>query len=756
MKAKLFALLGLIIASTGLALILGSAPAQAAGEKYKWIDANTIQASGGLYNNVTAANNGVLNFPKNGNTFIVFSDGDCDITLTIAPSPDNKTGKLTTQGCDEAAAGFDRDITIADSEKGPPVGTFPAPTETGDEGEAAEDKTSCAVDGIGWIICPVMTFLSQIVDSAYSIVATLLGVQPLVTTGEESSKNIYNAWSIMRNFANVAFVIAFLFIIFSQISSIGITNYGIKKMLPRLIISAVLVNVSYWICAVAIDASNIAGASLKELFDSLGSSFAAPTAKLDPSQTGEGWTGIAGAILAGGIAGGIALYVGLSAFIPIILAALVAIITVFLVLALRQALIILLVIIAPLAFVAYLLPNTENLFKKWRGLLQTLLLMYPIISLIFGASALASTVIMTTAGGSGVTEIQKITMQIMGAGVAIIPLALTPIIMKTAGGVLNRFGGFINNPNKGPFDRMRKGADGYRKRQEGRREIRALNGSKLARATSFGKYRRGAKRNAIDAGVASEVKRSQGAYVAQTAINDEAFRNRMAGGRTLGADATPEALNRALAGAVSAQARIEAEEVTAASAVIKSLNLDKTQMQELAMGGKEAGLDGGSNRAIRAAAMQNVVNSHDVDGVNRLLDDVGNMDAKTRESLADSLQNSKEKPAYVGQGTIAGIRQGSAVVNANTGARDVDASGNEISVSQQLAVNAVNNNTYSVDKIANGDKEELEFIAGVAADPDRATNNAQLAANAQTAKTDPKYSGQISKNANVVDDISNL
>lgn len=753
MKAKLFALLGLIIASTGLAFIVGSTPANAAGEKYRWINPTTIEASGGLYNNVTAANNGVLNFPRNGNTFIVFSDGDCDITLTIAPSPDNKTGKLTTQGCDEPAAGFDRDITITSPENGPPVGTFPAPTETGDEGEEAEDKTSCAVDGIGWIICPVVTFLSTIVDAAYSVVSSLLAVQPLMTTGE--TKTIYDAWSTMRNIANVAFVIAFLLIIFSQISNIGITNYGIKKMLPRLIISAVLVNISYWVCAAAIDLSNITGASIKDLFEGIGATFGIPSADATALKSGSGLAGFAGGILAGGVVAGVALYVGLSAFLPMIIAALFAVLMVFILLALRQALIILLVVVAPLAFVAYLLPNTESLFNKWRNLLQVLLLMYPMISAIFGGAALASTLVMASAT-SIADPTQKLVVQIMGAGIAVVPLAATVATLK-ASSALSKFGGrFINDPNKGPFDRMQKSAQGFRKRQEGRREIRALNGSKLARATSFGKYRRSAKRNAIDAGVASEVKRSQGAYVAQTAINDEAFRNRLAGGRTLGADASPEALNRALAGAVSAQARIEADEVTAATAVIKSLNLDKSQMRDLAMGGTQAGLDGGSNRAIRAAAMQNVVNSHDVDGVNSLLDDVGNMDAKTREALADSLQNSKEKPAYVGQGTIAGIRQGSAVVNANTGARDVDASGNEISVSQQLAVNAVNNNTYSVDRIANGDKDELEFIAGVAADPDRATNNAQLAANAQTAKTDPKYSGQISKNANVVDDISNL
>src|SRR5690606_3575128 len=113
------------------------------------------------------------------------------------------------------------------------------------------------------------------------------------------------------------------------------------------------------------------------------------------------------------------------------IAAALAIITVFLVLTLRQALIILLIVIAPLAFVAYLLPNTEDWFTKWRKLLMTLLLMYPIIAVIFGASALASSIVMNSASGD-----YKAVIQIMGACIAILPLAITPVVMKTAGGVL--------------------------------------------------------------------------------------------------------------------------------------------------------------------------------------------------------------------------------------------------------------------------------------------------------------------------------
>jgi hypothetical protein len=625
------------------------------------------------------------------------------------------------------------------------------PPDTGEDAVAS----TCAIDGIGWIICPVVSFMAKIVDAAYDMVASLLAIQPLMTTG--GTAGVYNAWSIMRNFANVAFVIAFLVIIFSQVTSFGITNYGIKKMLPRLIIAAVLVNISYWLCAAAVDISNILGSSLREIFNGIGASIKPPD-NLTSAQTGKGWEGLSAVVLTGtAVAGiGLALYIGLSAFIPILIAVLFAIVTVFLVLALRQALVILLIVVAPLAFVAYLLPNTESLFKKWRDLLKTLLLMYPIIALIFGASALASQVIMTTAGG---TEAQEFVVEIMGAGVAIIPLAITPVVMKTTGSVLNRFGGAINNPSKGPFDRAKNAAEGYRKNRQQLRDARALN-----RGRRFGGsvVRRQARRAAVLKQRERNYNNANAKYIADTSLSNDVSNVQKAvgwatagemGNRTRGDQFVGEmargggepqaARSAALAQAITVQAKIEAEEVTAASAVIKNMNLDRNQeaMRQLSQGNAAGGLS--STHAMRTAAMQNVVNSHDITGVNQLLDNVRSMDEKTRESFADSLANSKERPQYVGQTAISEIRQHDGIT---TIAKN----------STQLVATAIDNNTYSVDKIANGDREELQYVLKIAQDSTVRTNNKQLKANAKTAMTDTKYAGQISKNAGVVEDISNL
>lgn len=424
-------------------------------------------------------------------------------------------------------------------------------------------KATCTIDGVGWIICPVMNFMAWTVDGAYGVVGTLLTTPVINTNTSDPANTTYKAWAIMRTIANVAFVIAFLIIIFSQLTSVGITNYGVKKMLPRLIIAAILVNASYFICAISVDVSNILGSSTKQLFDGIGGQLTMPVIKAETSQTGSGWAGAVGFLLAGGLATTAALYAGLSVLLPALIAALVAIVTVFLVLTLRQALIIILIVISPLAFVAFLLPNTESLFKKWRELLTTLLLMFPIIAAIFGGSALASTIIMTSSTSFAV--------QVMGALVAIIPLFITPVVMKSAGGLLNRFGGIVNNPNKGPFDRMRKGAEGYRNNRQEYRNLKAMNGENSLPGSDRW-ARRKAGRAAILNNRKGELNRSNADYIAKRSATDEGFRDQLAEGGGAGA------VDRAKAASLNVRLKLENEEIEQAMTLMVDSS-DPTELQ---------------------------------------------------------------------------------------------------------------------------------------------------------------------------------
>ena len=315
-------------------------------------------------------------------------------------------------------------------------------------------STSCDVQGIGWFICPVSNWLADGIDFMYSALQEFLKTKPLETTNQNSG--IYLAWVIMRNISNVAFIVAFLVIIYSQLTSVGISNYGVKKMIPRLVIAAVLVNLSFTICAILLDLSNIAGYAFQDAFMGIKN-----TISTVGENTGVGWTWSEVIMLIlsnGAFAAGAAYTISLgSELLPLALSAVVGIglvlLLVLLIMAARQALIVILIIISPLAFVCYLLPGTEKWFKKWKDLFLTMLVFFPAFSVVFGGAQLAGILIIQNATGpnGGI-------MQILGMVVQVIPLALTPIILKFSGGVLGKFAGFVNDKNKGWYDKSKNWA----------------------------------------------------------------------------------------------------------------------------------------------------------------------------------------------------------------------------------------------------------------------------------------------------------
>ena len=329
-------------------------------------------------------------------------------------------------------------------------------------------STSCDVQGIGWFICPVSNWLADGIDYMYSALQQFLKTKPLETTNQNSG--IYLAWVIMRNISNVAFIVAFLVIIYSQLTSVGISNYGVKKMLPRLVIAAVLVNLSFTICAILLDLSNIAGYAFQDAFMGI---------KNTISTVGENtstwtWSEVISTALSNGVlavGAGYAVSLALTTellpmLVPAAALAGLTLLFILLIMAARQALIIILIIISPLAFVCYLLPGTEKWFKKWRDSFLTMLVFFPAFSVVFGGAQLAGILIIQNASGPN-----GAIMHVLGMLVQIIPLAITPLIMKFSGGVLGKFAGFVNDKNKGWYDRTKNWS-------KGRREI--IRNKKLA------------------------------------------------------------------------------------------------------------------------------------------------------------------------------------------------------------------------------------------------------------------------------------
>lgn len=321
-----------------------------------------------------------------------------------------------------------------------------------EESKADEDKNSCGLSGMGWAICPAMTLMGGIADQAYNTISMFLDISPKIFSDDSSTGGAKQAWSFFRDIANVIFVLLFLWVIFSQISSIGISNYGIKKILPKLIVGAILINLSFYLCQLAIDLSNILGYSLKGIIESAA------------SQIGGGTVDWSAAVLSGLALAGTAIFAFLAIGGPVLISTLLVLLAILVTLIVRQAVIILLVAISPVAFAAWLLPNTEGLFKKWVSTFRGLLVIFPVISLLYGAGKLAGAILANTS---------ESLMQIAAMAAPILPLGATPFVLKSSLNSLGSIGAKLGGLNSAAAGRLKNSALNDSRYSEAKNRLKA-------------------------------------------------------------------------------------------------------------------------------------------------------------------------------------------------------------------------------------------------------------------------------------------
>lgn len=316
------------------------------------------------------------------------------------------------------------------------------------------DPNSCqskgAVLSMGWIFCQILQITGRAVNGIYNnVLVPQLKIEPQLFTGKNGDNPTEQAWNIFRNMANTAFVVALLVIIFSQLTGVGIDNYGIKRTLPKLIVAAILVNLSYIICQLAVDLSNILGNGLQSLLQSLpaGGGDQVLSDMVDrvdavkgTYQIDTGSTITAVTLVAVAVGGAFsAIFVetaGLVSLLASAVGALVSLIFLFILLAARQAAIVILVVVSPVAFVCYMLPNTKKLFDKWLKLGSSLLLVYPICGLLIGGGNYISKLLLAVNNDTWMSAIVAIV-----AG--IIPLFFIPSILRNAFSAMGNLGAKI-------------------------------------------------------------------------------------------------------------------------------------------------------------------------------------------------------------------------------------------------------------------------------------------------------------------------
>ena len=315
------------------------------------------------------------------------------------------------------------------------------------EGEE-ENKGECGtkLDAIGYFVCPLLEKLVDFADGTWGLFEYLLQTDPLPS--EEGP--LQSAWNGLRDVANAILAIIFLAIIISQVSNVGISNYGVKKMLPRLIIAAITINMSYFLMQVIVDVANILGANLYHFISDL-----APA--VDPKDVG--WGTIITDIIAGGItigggllagkaawsaAAGMDAKVGLLLLLVFIIPAILGLIAGLMALVFRAGIIPVLAISSPIAIAAWVLPNTQKLFEKWKSTFLGMVFLYPLASMYCGGLKFVALIILSSKNDANevLFRMMAVTMLLLGTGfVAVLAIKSNSIM----GGMIN---GIKNAGNK--------------------------------------------------------------------------------------------------------------------------------------------------------------------------------------------------------------------------------------------------------------------------------------------------------------------
>lgn len=287
-----------------------------------------------------------------------------------------------------------------------------------------EDTCESTLHGFGWIFCPGRSMVTDLINVLSNGISDLMNWTLLAN----NSDTIIPIWQSFLGIANVIFAAIFVVIVICTALSIGpLSNYDVKSMIPRLVGSAIAVNLSFYICAALADISTIAGKGIYKLLTDQISSGAATNSLLVGTQ--NALAGIAD--------------LGVAAVMVVIFGGtvLIAIIVILLAIAFRQVALLVLTVFSPIIFALYVLPNTQKTAAKVFDFFVRLLIVYPMFMAVWGGAQLVSNIVARAEAGASGWMLSLITTAACGIApaFAIIPLFnASGGLMKTAMSVANK------------------------------------------------------------------------------------------------------------------------------------------------------------------------------------------------------------------------------------------------------------------------------------------------------------------------------
>ena len=392
--------------------------------------------------------------------------GICPTDITI--TGDGGSGKLnyyaSKSACDPGSIG---EFTISiDNKSAAPTdvggtGAVPAPVTTDASGTVIDPNANAGAAGadpqlechiislnpLNYFMCPLVKGLNATINGLDHAINDMLTVdqKKIFDTSCADTCNTarayYEAWKTFRIFALSILFAGGLFMIISQALGFSFLDaYTIKKIVPRLLVAIIGIALSWQIMGFFVTLTNDLGYGVRQIIYY-------PFRNFPGSLQLGGGTELLLAII-GGAAIGAFTIVGLLSFV---VTAAMAIAVAFLILVIRQLVVVVLILFAPIAIACYILPNTQSIWKLWYESFTKAMLMFPIIVAFLAVGRIFA---VTAIGGSIATV--SAASQLLGFVAYVAPYFLIPFAFKFAGGALATLSGSMNNRSRGGFDRLKK------------------------------------------------------------------------------------------------------------------------------------------------------------------------------------------------------------------------------------------------------------------------------------------------------------
>ena len=369
--------------------------------------------------------------------------------------------------------------------------------------------------------------------------------------------DLRKVWSEVKNFATAGIVLIGVIMVASQVFSFDfISAYTVKKVLPRLIIAAILMQLSWFVFTLMIQFINALAIGLYTLL--LGSFGASDIINILGKGTIESG-GILAGITTDGLVAVIAILVAdpgiMIGIVLALLGALIAMLEALVTLIVRKMIIILLLVISPFAILAWILPGTNKIWSSWWQLFSKLLFMYPLITLLFAGGAIASKITMISGDKNAFNLIASVIVYFA-------PFFLIPSTFKFAGstmaavsGGIGKLGGKVKESN--PLSKsLGKAAQVRQQTKDTNAKLNSLSDNKFRRARgrfSTGVYgATGQAKEIMEANEESEAIKQQGLAINQS-IKGKDYDDQISMVRSIAMDSSKSKSERLAATQILAQ-----------------------------------------------------------------------------------------------------------------------------------------------------------------------------------------------------------